>query len=466
MPSYGSSINRSLYFALPYAVKNLTASIYGIQQRISRYGKEYRKSLEFLKKAQYWTNSRLLDYQKEQTARFIQQAFESTPYYRNRPSYGKDVALERLPLLEKNEVQCNLDQFYPVHLHRIPYRWAHTSGTTGKSLVFPLSISCFQREYAFRALHYSWGNISLSGREKVAFCAGHPVAHYDKNTPPFWVYDWTNNWLFLSSYHLSEKNLLHYIKELERFEPLMLGGYPSSIYLLALAYRKYGTGKLKLRSIYCSSETLLDFQRRAIEDSFQTKVFNWYGTSEMCVNIVECEKGEMHLKLEHSYIEILNNHNKPCTPGETGRIICTGFGNEAFPLVRYEIGDTVTISADQTSKCGRGGILIDKVLGRVEDYVITADGRLAGRLDHIFKDSKNVVEAQIAQKKIGEVILRIVKNEVYSTADEQAITQEAQLRLGSDTRLLFEYVDSIPRTKNGKFRFVESKINSTNMFNN
>ena len=92
----------------------------------------------------------------------------------------------------------------------------------------------------------------------------------------------------------------------------------------------------------------------------------------------------------------------------------------------------------------------------MEDYVFAANGRIVGRLDHLFKDSQNVVEAQVVQTVPGEVVLRVVRTPDYGPRDEQAIREEAALRLGSDTAVAFEYVDNIPRGKNGKFQFVVS----------
>jgi phenylacetate-CoA ligase len=238
----------------------------------------------------------------------------------------------------------------------------------------------------------------------------------------------------------------------------MITGYPSSVYLLAVAYQRHGKGSLRLKGVYTTSETLFESQRKTIEEAFQCRVFDWYGNSEMCGNIVECEYGERHLKYEHSYLEIVDQSGNPVPPGGTGRLLCTGFGNFAFPLVRYDIGDVATISKSQTAKCGRGGLLVDQILGRVEDYVIAANGRMVGRLDHLFKYSQNVIEAQVVQTVPGEVVLRVVRTADYGSKDENAIREEAALRLGSDTEVVFEYVDSIRRGKSGKFQFVVSTL--------
>lgn len=459
---YGGKISKFIFYNSPTIIKNLMSSSFGYIQRGERYGDYFERYYENLRESQYWNNKKLKKNSYENTINFITRVLDKTKYYRDNDYYNlwsKYKEIKKLPLLKKEKVRENQEKLYIDNLRSLKHKWAHTSGTTGKSLIFPLSLNTFQREYAFRTLHYDWSGISLLKRDKIAICSGHPITYYNRKKPPFWVYDYPNNWLILSSYHLNEKNLPFYINELEKFSPQMIHGYPSSIYILALGYKKYGRGILKLKSIYTSSETLLDYQRSAIEKAFQVKVFNWYGNSEMVANIVECEKGELHLKYEHSYIEILNENNKECIPGETGRIVSTGFGNDAFPLIRYEVGDCVTVAKNQTSKCGRGGLLIERIEGREEDYIVTPDGKLVGRLDHLFKDSQNVIEAQIFQEKINEIYIHIVKDVRYTKEDENIILNEARLRLGNSINIKFEYVDKIEKTKNGKFRFIESKLN-------
>jgi len=459
--NYGSKRQRNLYLGIPYFGKNLLGTAYGLDQRRKRYGKYFRAALEFLSASQNWDNERLLAYQADRTREFLEESVRTTPFYSGHPAYSRlrsTLRLEDAPILSKSTLRAHLSEFYAVNMAQLKPIWAHTSGTTGKSLVFPLSRSCFQREYAFRTLHYRWCGMDARSREPVAICQGHPVAHYDRQVPPYWVRDYVNNLLILSSYHLSYANLPAYAKALDSFQPVMITGYPSSVYLLAVAYQRHGKGSLRLKGVYTTSETLFESQRKTIEEAFQCRVFDWYGNSEMCGNIVECEYGERHLKYEHSYLEIVDQSGNPVPPGGTGRLLCTGFGNFAFPLVRYDIGDVATISKSQTAKCGRGGLLVDQILGRVEDYVIAANGRMVGRLDHLFKYSQNVIEAQVVQTVPGEVVLRVVRTADYGSKDENAIREEAALRLGSDTEVVFEYVDSIRRDKSGKFQFVVSTL--------
>jgi phenylacetate-CoA ligase len=259
---------------------------------------------------------------------------------------------------------------------------------------------------------------------------------------------------------MSERNLPAYIAELEKFSPVLIGGYPSSIALLAAAQKKWGSIRSNVKAVFTASETLLEYQRKLIESAFGCKVFVWYGNTEMCGHIAECEHGAMHGRMEHSFMEVLDE--KGC-PAREGNLICTGFGNSAFPLIRYNTGDIVKLSDEQTCRCGRGGILFESVIGRVEDYVMTPDGRLVGRLDHLFKDAIHVVEAQLLQSDPSELVIRIVPRPEYAVQDESSIVSEARLRLGPEIKLKFEYVEALERTSNGKARFVISSINKSQL---
>lgn len=86
------------------------------------------------------------------------------------------------------------------------------------------------------------------------------------------------------------------------------------------------------------------------------------------------------------------------------------------------------------------------------------DGRLIGRLDHIFKQMYNIKESQIIQEKLDELTIKIVKRPNYSSFDERDLINSFQERMGSGIKLNFEYVNEIPREKNGKFRAVISKM--------
>ena len=239
--------------------------------------------------------------------------------------------------------------------------------------------------------------------------------------------------------------------------PDLINGYPSSIYLLASYLNTQGIISVRPKAVYVNSETLFDYQRASLESAFGCMVFNWYGNTEQTGHIVECEKGALHIKSDHSLIEIIREDGESARPGEMGEIVSTGFGNYATPLIRYATGDMACIS-DRRCSCGRSGPIVEVLMGRVEDIVVTPDGRHVGRLDHVFKDMFNVLEAQIVQNTVDVVCVRMVKRPGFGEADMHLLERELRLRLGSIIQLKYEFVDRIPRLPNGKFHFVISKV--------
>jgi len=142
---------------------------------------------------------------------------------------------------------------------------------------------------------------------------------------------------------------------------------------------------------------------------------------------------------------------------ERGPLLVTGLANDATPLLRYRVGDVGT-RATTPCPCGRPGDVFLDVDGRIEDYVMTPDGRLVGRLDHIFKGQYDIAEAQVVQETKDAVQVRIVRRPSWNAASERSLMKEIRLRLGDVIRVELAYVDAIARESNGKFRAVKSAV--------
>ena len=96
--------------------------------------------------------------------------------------------------------------------------------------------------------------------------------------------------------------------------------------------------------------------------------------------------------------------------------------------------------------------------GRSEDYVSTPDGRLVGRLDHIFKEQYEIEEAQIIQRNVDSISVRVVAGDRFSDKHRKNLEREVHARLGTRIHVDIELVETIPREPNGKLRAVKSLI--------
>lgn len=70
-----------------------------------------------------------------------------------------------------------------------------------------------------------------------------------------------------------------------------------------------------------------------------------------------------------------------------------------------------------------------------------------------------IKETQIIQEKFDLVTIVIVKTSEYREQHGEFIVRELRKRMGSEVSYHIRFVDSIPRTRSGKFRAVVCKLN-------
>jgi len=128
-------------------------------------------------------------------------------------------------------------------------------------------------------------------------------------------------------------------------------------------------------------------------------------------------------------------------------------------LIRYRIGDTVELSGEKCP-CGRAYPTVKAIIGRRDNYLVTPSGALVGRLDHVFKGARHIVEAQLVQEVVDRVEVRIVPDSGFDSSDGEYVRRKLQERVGSRMQVKIRIVDRIPRSKSGKFRAVVSKVRS------
>ena len=335
------------------------------------------------------------------------------------------------------------------------YRFS-SSGTTGTLLYIFQSPEAYQMEYAFRWNFYSEFNVKR--KDSFAYFIGSKIKNIDETNPPFHIRDSSENGLYFSIFHMNDKNLPVYVNKLNEYTPKYIKGYPSAIYTLATFIKKTKSKIYSPEAIFTASEVLHDYQKKIIEDVFNCNIYQWYGQVETTLNIQECCFRKLHVMEEYGYLEVLRDDFSPAEPGESGNAIATSYGNIAFPLIRYDTGDNVTLSKDQSCSCGRTGRIIEHIDGRDEDVITTPDGRKIGRLTFIFMQIGDVIESQIIQNSKNEIVIKVVPINDYSEQDKNDLIDKMQEYVGKSMEVKVEVVDSIERTAGGKLKHVICNI--------
>lgn len=251
----------------------------------------------------------------------------------------------------------------------------------------------------------------------------------------------------------------YFVEKLFKFCPQTIDAYPSAIYVVA-KYMDDNKMKHRMKAVFTSSETLYPIQREVVERVFQCKIFDKYGLSEMFNVACECERHEgLHLIMEYAITQVLNERDEPVPAGTMGRIVCTALENFSMPLIRYDTGDVGKVLLHKCS-CGRNFPLIGPVTTKAEDQILTPDGRyISGSLlTFPFKPMKNIIKSQIIQDDIRHIKIKIVKSGSYTNEDSIILSDGLRKCFGKDMEITLEFVEDIPRTKNGKYRWVISNV--------
>ena len=463
MNRISASLYSTIYPRLPVIGQNAACTVGGWIRFRSRFSDHFQKTVSSWEKSIHLPLEGLREIQRQRLTRSINIARENVPYYRDLPpaSTKKDPdeaireTLKNIRPLEKrayrDQPRAFISRTVPRHrLHR-----GQTSGTTGTALPLWYSPETLAEEYA--TVWRMRRRVGLDIRDAQLSFAGQMIVPFVQMRPPFWrVNAYTGQTLF-SIYHMTPKNLRSYVDAVHARQARYVQGYPSSIHLVALAMLEANRPlpKHRLTAIFTSSESLLAFQRETIERAFGAPILDRYGVSEFAVSMTECEEGRLHVDMEFCIVEV--EITEETDEYETGPLLITGLAHDATPLFRYRIGDVGT-RAKQPCPCGRLGDSFFEVDGRIEDYVLTPDGRLVGRMDHVFKEQLDVAEAQILQRNQDSIDVLIVPRAQYNEASERSVIKEIRSRLGYDIEIRIELVNSIAREPNGKFRAVKSEV--------
>jgi phenylacetate-CoA ligase len=261
--------------------------------------------------------------------------------------------------------------------------------------------------------------------------------------------------------------LVELVADLNDFQPVVLGGYPSILETLA---HEQNAGRLQIRPVLINAagETLTPPKRQLIADAFGCRVGNYYGSSEAVGLTYECAAQRLHLNSDWYILEPVDDLNRPVPPGQlSNNVLLTNLANRIQPIIRYQLGDRVAIDTEPCV-CGSPFPQI-RVVGRTDD-VLTFPTPQGGQvrvlplaIATVAEETPGVSSYQLIQRRPSSLTVRLdVKNEV----EEQAVWATLHNRLASflSTQgagsVTIEKAEEPPalHPRSGKFRQVYSEL--------
>ena len=237
--------------------------------------------------------------------------------------------------------------------------------------------------------------------------------------------------------------------ELNKFQPESLVGYASMMRLLA---KEQLAGRLQIRpkAVTCSSEVTTADTRDRIERAFGRPPVEVYAATETAGIASHCDHGRMHLYEDLVIAEFLDENGRPVPPGMYGaRVLVTVLFSRTMPLIRYEMSDSVRVSAE-TCDCGRPYALIDGIQGRHEDVLTFGHVTIQPNAFHKIMESLPVTAWQIEQRNDAVVVRLVGRDAAQSTDDVRRQLRAMLSQQGVSIDVRVEDVTAIPKTMLGK----------------
>jgi phenylacetate-coenzyme A ligase PaaK-like adenylate-forming protein len=257
------------------------------------------------------------------------------------------------------------------------------------------------------------------------------------------------------------------VADLNDFQPVVLGGYPSVLGLLA---HEQQAGRLRIHPVLVNSagETLTSLKRQLIATAFRCSVGNYYGSSEAVGLTYECSAHRLHVNSDWYILEPVDDSDRPVPPGRlSDDVLLTNLANRIQPIIRYRLGDRVAIEPD-LCVCGSPFPQI-RIVGRADDvltFAIAANHLvriLPLAIATVAEETPGITSCQLIQRSPSSLSVRM---SVESDFDERAVWAALRERLAhflasqGVTTVSIEKADELPalHPRSGKFRQVYTEL--------
>ena len=432
----------------PALFKDIVASTAGSAMFLRRRGRTFRRDLREWYSMRNLPRADLLRIQTEKTREIISHASAHSRYYAGKYAPFTSRELDQLPVLEKEELRAHIEDIV-IRGGAGKLRKCYTGGTSGKSLVVYSASDSDGERYARQEAMWAMHGFKL-GRDRIAWFSGrHLLGANDVASNRFWRNNYPARIRYYSTFHMSRRNLPYYVDDLVKFQPAYVNAFPSAIGELANFIDMTRTaGSLNLRAIFTTSETMTDSQREAIERVFKCPVRNQYASSEGAPFIMECRRGRLHMDVTSGVFEVIDADGHPATEGE---ILVTSFYMKQTPLIRYRIGDRITLSDEPHCPCGWDTPLVASIQGRESDYLEVPDrGKIfASQIGDCVKHLHWILAFR-CQFRDGRLRVEMVADrERFEIEDKAIFLKNIHERMG-DVPVDIEYLDELPRLASGK----------------
>ncbi len=445
-----------LYRRLPTALQSVACSVEG--RRRNRYLRtpEATRVFQAAVARRNLAADELAAVRDERLRYFVRHAFRTVPFYErlaaslrlNPEAIRSFDDLQLLPILTAADLQARPADFISRAVAKSACLPQRRLNADGAAAALPMS-----RSAAIEAVAMQWRFQVAHGIEQgtwSCYFGGQNVVPRGQSRPPFWRTNYPERRIIFSPYHLSEQTVEAYVDALNHYQCPWLHGQPHVLGNLSELVTAAGlTIDYPLRWITTHGETLLGTQRRAIRRAFGLSPRISYAAPCGLATIMEEPGGRLLVNEDHAAVEFLES-----AVDGIRRIVGTNLSNLAAPLLRYDTGDTVTVSNRLVQR--HLPREVTSLTGYSRDLIVLPSGVRIGRLERMFDDLIAVRTFLIVQHADLSIDIDIWTAPGFSLEDDVAVKDRVAARFG-DARWLINYRGDEPMIVRGKLQVLISE---------
>jgi len=410
-----------------------------------------------------WSLGQIKAHQAKRLERLLHVGWEHNPYWRDKfKRFGVNpnrtdpyVELAKLPILTKDEVRANFGQMHSTHLAKTNSIRVTSSGSTS------LQVTVWQSQY-YCHLHKAMDYRALAW---MGVCPGDPYLTVHGHSPftskkkllSSYLRTILDNGFTIDSSHIDPEPTKRLLRRAQQYGCVHVRGYTTAMAEVAELSQEMGLKWPTVKAVSTTAEPLPNETRKLLEDAYEAKVYDRYGSSEVLSISAECRMGKHHIFSDLNYVEFVQLED-----ADEGyeAILLTPLDNEAMPLFRYRNGDSAS-AVEGTCSCGSTLPLMTECKGRICGNLITPDGRIINGISFLwfFANQAGFRAYQFHQTSPEHIDLYVVPDGTL-TEERRKYLDSACERIACDFHAGFKVdlhiVDEIPRTPTGKHMYIFS----------
>jgi phenylacetate-CoA ligase len=418
-----------------------------------------------LQKSQWQSEEQRYATQARRLQALLEHAFEHSPYYQSLAQRldihlgdsAPEEILKQFPVTRKMHIREHWAQLQADNFKAGDLIESKTGGSTGMALKLRFDRRCEAYRNAAALRSDIWGGFR-PGMRRGALWGGPPTAVTWRQKIRAQLHDRT---FYLDTIAMDEPSIERFAQQWLKLGGQALFGHAHSIYMLAVFLEDMAIDWIRPQAIISTSMMLLQPERQVIERVLQCPVQDRYGCEEVGLIASQCERFDLlHVNEDDLVVEVLGDDDTPVALGETGRVIVTDLNNYGMPLLRYQVEDMAQLALSSCG-CGRKGLQLERVIGRVADFLYRADGRLVAGVSIVERTLTEVLgisQMQLIQHELLKFSINLVVDASFGQASELELVARLQAIFGTQCQFELNRVERLSQTSSGKYRFAICKL--------